>query len=141
MTAMRELRLGTTNVLLVEGAPVAYLSEALFATVNARGVLASGFGGAIRLAGGGEVERELRGQAPLLVGEAYLTGPGNLAGQGVARVAFGITVAEPGMSPRRLAVEDALGNALERLERLGTCSVTLPEIGSRVPVLAVGEAA
>jgi len=128
-------------VMLIEGAPITHGNDAFYAAINARGVLASGFGGAIRLAGGADVERELRGQGPLLVGEAYLTGPGMLAERGVKHVAFGITVAEPGMTPRRKAVEDALTNALEVLERAASRSITLPEIGSRIPGFTVGDAA
>jgi O-acetyl-ADP-ribose deacetylase (regulator of RNase III) len=138
---MRELRVGSTSVKLVEGAPMTQLNEALYATVNAQGVLASGFGGAIRLSAGAEIERELRAQAPLLVGVSYLTGPGSLATRGVERIAFGVTTSEPGKPPRRVAVEGALTGALDLLERCGTRSLTLPEVGSRIEGIAVNDAA
>ncbi|MEX2314109.1 MAG: hypothetical protein WD628_00225, partial [Thermomicrobiales bacterium] len=68
VAAVRELRLAHARITLIQAEPIDHPRLALYAAVNARGVLASGFGGANRLAGGGEIERELPGQGPLLVG-------------------------------------------------------------------------
>lgn len=141
MAAVRELLLGHTRITLIEGEPIDHPRAALYAAVNARGVLASGFGGAIRLAGGGEIERELRGQGPLLVGEAYATGPGTLANRGVERIVFGITTPEPGKAPRRDAAGNALTAGLELVDRERIRSLTLPEVGVRVGGIELAEAA
>jgi O-acetyl-ADP-ribose deacetylase (regulator of RNase III) len=141
MGELRALRLGGVEVALVAAQPIDVVSEALYAATNALGVLASGFGGAIRLAAGSDVERELMAQRPLLVGDAYLTGSGSLVRRGVARVAFGITTAAPGQSPRREAVVDALANALILLEGQGTRTLTVPEVASRIPGIATSDAA
>ncbi len=141
MAAVRDLQLGQTRITLIQGEPIDNPRAALYAAVNARGVLASGFGGAIRLAAGGEVERELRGQGPLLVGEAYATGSGALMGRGVERVVFGITTPEPGQAPRRDASAAALIAGLELIDRERLRSLTLPEVGVRVGGIALVDAA
>lgn len=141
MGTFQELRLAHTRILLVEGEPIAHPRAAFYAAVNARGVLASGFGGVIRLTGGAEIERELRGQGPLLVGSAYATGPGGLADRGVTRIVFGITTSEPGRPPRRDAVESALTAGLELVDRERLRALTLPEVGVRVGGIALAEAA
>jgi O-acetyl-ADP-ribose deacetylase (regulator of RNase III) len=141
VAAVREMHLGHTRVTLIQGEPIDHPRAALYAAVNARGVLASGFGGAIRLAAGGEIERELRGQGRLLVGEAYATGPGALAVRGVERVVFGITTPEPGQAPRRDASANALVAGLELIDRERLRSLTLPEVGVRVGGIALADAA
>jgi O-acetyl-ADP-ribose deacetylase (regulator of RNase III) len=141
VATVRELRLRHARVTLILGEPIDHPREALYAAVNARGVLASGFGGAIRIAGGGEIERELRGQAPLLVGEAYLTGPGRLAARGVARIVFGVTTLEPGRAPRRDAAVSAIVKGLDAADQARTRSLTLPEIATRVEGLSLADAA
>ena len=141
MAAVRELRLAHTRITLIEGEPIDYPRAALYAAVNARGVLASGFGGAIRLAGGGEIERELRGQGPLLVGAAYATGPGSLVDRGVTRIIFGITTPEPGQPPKRDAARTALTAGLELIDRERIRSLTLPEVAVRVGGIGLVDAA
>lgn len=141
MSAGRLLRFGHTDIQLIEGQPLDHPSEALYVAVNARAVLASGLAGAIRLAAGQDVERELRLQGNLQVGSAYLTGPGRLESRGVRRIACGVTAPEPGVAPRRNAVEEALGSALIRLHDERTRSVTMPEIATRVPGLTLSQAA
>ena len=141
LTALRELLLAHTRISLIQGEPIDHPRAALYAAVNARGVLASGFGGAIRLAGGGEIERELRGQGPLLVGAAYMTGPSALAGRGVKQVVFGITTSDPGLPPRRDAARNALTAGLELIDRERLRSLTLPEVGVRVGGIELVDAA
>lgn len=141
MAAVRELRIAHARIALVQGEPIDHPRAALYAAVNGRGVLVTAFGGAIRLAGGGEIERELREQAPLLIGEAYMTGPGRLAERGVKRIIFGISTSEPGEAPRRNIVERALQSGLELIGRERIRSVTFPEVGVRVGGISLEDAA
>lgn len=140
MAAVRELLLAHTRITLVQAEPIDHVREALYASVNSRGVLVSGFGGAIRLVGGGEIERELRSQGPLLVGGAYATQPGLLANRGVARVIFGVVAHEPGDAPRRDFAERALTAGLELVGRERLRSLTLPEVAVRVSGISLGDA-
>jgi O-acetyl-ADP-ribose deacetylase (regulator of RNase III) len=141
VVAVRELRIAHARVTLIQGEPIDHPRKALYAAVNARGVLASGFSGAIRLAGGSEIERELRERAPLLVGEAYSTGPGKLAERGVERIIFGVTTAEPGGAPRRDHAERAVQAGLALINHERIRSATFPEVGVRVGGIALADAA
>jgi O-acetyl-ADP-ribose deacetylase (regulator of RNase III) len=137
----RAVRLSGARIHFVDGSPIEHLSEALYAAVNSRGIMASGLAGAIRLAAGAEVERELRAIPNLLLGQAYLVRPGRLARRGVRYIACGVTTLQPGQPPRRTAVEDALSVAFELLRIANARSLTLPEIGLRVPNIDIADAA
>jgi O-acetyl-ADP-ribose deacetylase (regulator of RNase III) len=129
------------RIILVEGDPMDHPSSAMYTGGNARGIMASGMAGAIRLAGGPEVERELRSHPHLLVGVAYLTGSGKLIERGVNRIVHGISTPQPGTPSKRAALEAALISGLQRLNDVREHSVTLPEIGTRLPNIELTEAA
>jgi O-acetyl-ADP-ribose deacetylase (regulator of RNase III) len=141
VAAVREMQCGHTRITLVEGEPIHFPRETIYTTVNARGVMASGFAGAIRLAAGAEVERELRAQGPLLVGEAYQVSPGRLAERGVCRIICGITTPEPGAAPKEVAVREALTSALRLATQARTRGMTFPEVGTRIPGIDLRDAA
>lgn len=127
-----QLYFGRTQIYLIEGNPLDHLLEGLYAGANSRGVMGAGFAADVRRAAGAEVERDLRAQSPLLIGEGYLTGPGRLAEQGVKAIAHGVAVAEPG-DPRPLAVAiRAVLAGMNRLEEAGCRSITIPQVGWRV---------
>lgn len=135
------LRFGATTLELIEGRAVDFPSEAMLTTANARGIMASGNAGALRLLAGAELERALQASGPLLVGQAYVTEPGQLAARGVARVVHAVINAQPGEPSKRAAVARALAEAFDLLAERGTRSLTLPDVGLRVPNIGVGEAA
>jgi O-acetyl-ADP-ribose deacetylase (regulator of RNase III) len=141
VAATRELHYEHTRIVLVEGDPIDHLRQSVLVPVNARGVMASGFAGAVRLAAGGGVERELRERGPLLVGDAYVVGPGQLAQRGVQRIICAVTTPQPGAAPRRAAVEDALNAALLLLGRASATALALPEIGTRIHGITLSDAA
>jgi O-acetyl-ADP-ribose deacetylase (regulator of RNase III) len=138
---MATLRFASTQIELLDGRAIEHLSDAMLTAANTRGLLASGHAGALRLAGGGDIERELQAQAPLLVGSAYVTGSGRLSARGVNRIAHAVVNSQPGEPPRRAAVERALAAALTLLDQAGSRSLTTPEIGLRIAGIAVGDAA
>lgn len=141
MTTRVERYVGHTRVVLGDGGVLDFPREAIYTSGNARGVIASGTAGAIRRAGGEAVERRLREQLPLLLGVAYITDPGALLAAGVRQIAYGVVAPRPGDSPRRAAVEAALFSALEQLAVLRVRSLTVPEVGARVPGIALEDAA
>jgi O-acetyl-ADP-ribose deacetylase (regulator of RNase III) len=138
---MATLRFASTQIELLDGRAIDHPSEAMLTAANTRGLLASGHAGALRLAGGAEIERELQAQAPLLVGSAYLTGAGRLDTRGVRRIAHAVVNSQPGEPPRRAAVERALTAAFTLLDQAGSRAVTTPEIGLRIAGIAVADAA
>jgi O-acetyl-ADP-ribose deacetylase (regulator of RNase III) len=127
-----ELYLGGTRIDLIVGDPLDHLYEGLYTGTNARGVMGAGLSADIRRKAGAEVERELRTNPQLLTGQAYLTGPGMLAEQGLKAIAHGVVVAEPGESPKLPVSIDALLDGLRLLEEAGCRTVTIPEVGWRV---------
>jgi O-acetyl-ADP-ribose deacetylase (regulator of RNase III) len=135
------VRFANTTIAFASESPLDRLSEALYTAINARGIMASGLPGAIRLAAGPDVEREIRAQANLLVGRAYLVGPGTLARRGVRHIACGVTTPQPGLPPRRAPVEEAFASGLQLLHDASARSLTLPEVGIRIPNIAIPDAA
>jgi len=141
VAAGAERYVGHTRVVLVEGGVLDHPREAVYTGGNARGVMASGTSGAIRRAGGEAVELRLREQLPLLLGVTYLTEPGALSDAGVRYVAYGVIAPRPGDSPTRAAVEAALYSALAQIAARRVRSLTVPEVGARIPGITLEGAA
>lgn len=131
-TGNTERYLGGTRIDLIVGDPLDHLLEGLYTGTNARGIMAAGLSADIRRRAGADIERELRAQAPLLTGQAYLTGSGAFHDKGVKAIAHGVVVAEPGESPGLQVSIDALLNGLRMLEEAGCRTITIPEVGWRV---------
>lgn len=121
-----QLALGMAEISLAYGRPLAHLSAGIYVPGNMRGVMAAGLAGEIRIRAGRTVEDELLAHRPFSLGKVYATGAGRLESDGVKHLAHGITVAEPGQSPRALHVERALRGALLRFDELGARTVTIP---------------
>lgn len=112
----------------MHGTTLGNLEQGLYIHANARGVMAAGLQAEVRRAAGGEIERELRAQSPLLSGSAYLTSAGELEAQGVLAIAHGVIVRDPGGEPNRVIVEEALAAGLQALEDRGCRAVTIPQV-------------
>ena len=128
MTNDLQVRFERATVTYVSGRTLDHLQEGLFSTTNTRGIMAAGLASEILLAAGSEIEQELRAQAPLIAGNAYLTGPGRLAQRNLAHIVHGVTIREPGDPPRRTDLERALTVGLLTLEDTGIRSITLPSV-------------
>lgn len=131
-TGESELYLGGTRIDLIMGDPLDHLLEGVYTGANARGIMGAGLAADIRRRAGADVERELRSHSSLLTGQAYLTGPGALAEQGVKAIAHGVVASEPGQSPSLHVSIKALLDGLRLLEEAGCRTVTIPEVGWRV---------
>ena len=90
--------------------------------------MGAGTAGAIVRAGGREIEDEAIRQGPIEVGEAVVTGPGNLACQHV------IHAAAMGQDLHTSAdkIRASTDNALKRAEELGITSIAFPALGTGV---------
>jgi O-acetyl-ADP-ribose deacetylase (regulator of RNase III) len=128
------------ELLLVQGRPLDFPRPGLYVPGNGRGIMAAGLAGEVRLRGGQEIERELRGHTGLLEGEAYLTGPGRLATLGIQRIAHGIVTREPGGTPRSGTPQRALSAGLRLLAEAGVRAVTAQGVGTRVVEISHEEA-
>ena len=99
--------------------------------------MGSGVAGAIKRAGGGNIETEAMSKGPLAVGESVVTGGGSLDARYVIHaVVMGQDLVTSGEAIRR-----ATRSSLEQALVLGIGSVALPAFGTGVGGFPPGEAA
>ena len=106
-------------------------SEAVDAIVNAANsalVLGSGVAGAIRAMGGPAIQAECDRHGPIALGEAAVTGAGELA----ARFVIHAATMPPGGSASEASVRAAMRSALERARALGVKTLAVPALGAGV---------
>jgi O-acetyl-ADP-ribose deacetylase (regulator of RNase III) len=89
-----------------------------------------GIAGAIRLAGGAEIEREIMARAPLTMGVAYTTSSGTLSERGVRYVIHGVVSNELGSPSREDVVRRATASVLQEADRVRVKSLALPPLGA-----------
>ncbi|MFQ6117824.1 MAG: macro domain-containing protein [Candidatus Bipolaricaulia bacterium] len=111
--------------------------DALVNAANTHLWMGTGVAGAIKRAGGQEVEEEAVAKGPIPLGEAVATGAGKL------RCKFVIHAAgmEPGGRATAEAVRDATRNSLLRAEELNLKKIALPALGTGVGGLSLEEVA
>jgi O-acetyl-ADP-ribose deacetylase (regulator of RNase III) len=90
--------------------------------------MGAGVAGAIKRAGGDEIEREAVAQGPIAIGEAVVTGAGRLAARHVIHAA---TMGQDLATDER-SVRAATANALRRAEEHRLRSVAFPALGTGV---------
>jgi O-acetyl-ADP-ribose deacetylase (regulator of RNase III) len=103
-------------------------ADAIVNAANNHLWMGSGVAGAIKRAGGPEIEREAISRGPIPVGEAAVTGAGAL------RARYVIHAAAMGQDLRTDAekVRLATRNALKRATELGLRSISFPALGTGV---------
>jgi O-acetyl-ADP-ribose deacetylase (regulator of RNase III) len=125
------------DVEVVEGDIAALAVDAIANAANDRLWMGAGVAGAIKRAGGEEIEREAVAKGPIPVGDAVATGAGRLPARWV------IHAAVMGQDLRTSA--DAIGAAtrrtLEVADELGAESLALPAFGTGVGGFPLAECA
>jgi O-acetyl-ADP-ribose deacetylase (regulator of RNase III) len=122
---------------VVEGDIAALEVDAIANAANNRLWMGSGVAGAIKRAGGEEIEREAMAKGPIEVGEAVATGGGRLRAQWVIHGA----VMGQDLQTDATLVARTTKRCLEVAEELGATSVGLPAFGTGVGGFPVGECA
>ena len=112
--------------------------SAIVNPANSLMLMGGGVAGAIKRAGGAEIEEEARKHAPVPVGEAVATGAGRLP---VDRVIHTPTMERPAMLTSREKVRAAMRAALMCAEREGVKAIAFPGLGTGVGGLRADEAA
>lgn len=112
--------------------------DAVVNPANSRGEMGGGVAGAIRRAGGREIEREAMAQAPIPVGKAVATTAGKLPARFVIHAP---TMEKPAQRTTVEAVRRATRAALQLAEELELSSIALPGMGTGVGRVPVDEAA
>lgn len=113
---------------LLEGDITAHAVDAIVNAANSQLVLGAGVAGAIRSRGGPEIQAECDRIGPIAVGEAAVTGAGELPARFVIHAA-GMPL---GGAASEASVRSAMRAALERARERGCRSVAVPAIGAGV---------
>ncbi len=110
------------------------------AIVNAANLslwMATGVSGALKRAGGDEIEFEAVRQAPVSLGESIVTGAGRLA----ARAVIHAVSLDRDRRTSGPVIEAAVRSAFARARELGVASVAFPALGTGVGGFPLDEAA
>jgi O-acetyl-ADP-ribose deacetylase len=112
--------------------------DAIVSPGNSQGIMAGGTAGQIKAAGGQAIEDEAKEAAPVAVGAAVVTGPGELFCKAVIHAP---TMEEPGMKIGVENVRRATRAAMLAAARFGHTTIAFPLIGIGVGGVPVDEAA
>lgn len=111
--------------------------DAIVNAANSHLWMGAGVAGAIRRKGGIGIEKEAVGKGPISVGEATVTGSGDLRARHVIHAA----VMGPDLVTDGDKIEKATRSALERARELGARTVAFPALGTGVGGFSMGECA
>lgn len=125
------------KIKLFQGDITRLTTDAIVNAANNHLWMGAGVAGAIRRAGGIEIEREAVSKGPIPVGEAVATGAGQL------KARYVIHAAAMGQDLRTDAdkIRSATINSLRRAEELDLRSVAFPALGTGVGGFSYGQAA
>jgi O-acetyl-ADP-ribose deacetylase (regulator of RNase III) len=112
--------------------------DAIVNPANSRMFMGGGVAGAIKRAGGAEIEAEAFKKAPVQVGEAIATKAGRLPAKFVIHTP---TMTSPAMHINEENVELAMQGALKCAQRLNISSLAFPGLGTGVGGVSVETAA
>lgn len=110
---------------------------AIVSPANRRGAMGVGVAGAVRMAGGIEIEREAMAKAPLGLGTALATGPGLLGRRGVIEVIHAVISDSLGSPTRTETIRRATAAALKLADDARLKSIAMPPLGSGLPAQGV----
>jgi O-acetyl-ADP-ribose deacetylase (regulator of RNase III) len=129
--------LSAPHILIIAGDLVEQDVDAIVNAANNDLVLGGGVAGAIRTRGGPAIQRECDARGPVKVGEAALTGGGELAARHVIHAASmslgGRTTAE--------SLRSAMDNAFRLARDHGVKSIAVPAVGTGIAGFPMDECA
>jgi O-acetyl-ADP-ribose deacetylase (regulator of RNase III) len=123
-----EKKFGDTIIRIVEGDITEQDTDAVVNAANNELWMGAGVAGAIKRAGGVEIEREAVAKGPIPIGEAAITTGGNL------KAKYVIHAAGMGRDLRtdEGKIRQATANSLKRADENGLKSIAFPSIGTGV---------
>ncbi len=125
------------ELVVVEGDIAALDVDAVANAANDRLWMGAGVAGALKRAGGDEIEREAMAKGPIAVGDAVATGAGRLTARWVIHAA----VMGQDLRTSADAIETATRRTLEVADELGAESLALPAFGTGVGGFPLDECA
>jgi O-acetyl-ADP-ribose deacetylase (regulator of RNase III) len=121
------------RITLVEGDITLQEVDAIVNAANSALVLGSGVAGAIRSRGGPSIQAECDAHGPIEVGDAAVTGAGDLPARWVIHAAG----MPPGGSATEESVRRSVRRSFERAREQGCTTLALPAIGAGVGGLSL----
>ncbi len=122
-----------TRIVLIEGDITEQAVDAIVNAANSALVLGSGVAGAIAERGGPTIAAECAALGPIEIGQAAVTGAGDLP----ARFVIHAAGMPPGGQASETSVRDALRNALAEADRADCLSIACPALGAGVGGLSM----
>ncbi|MCZ6784222.1 MAG: macro domain-containing protein [Proteobacteria bacterium] len=116
------------RIVLVEGDITEQAVDAIVNAANSQLVLGAGVAGAIRARGGPSIQEECDAIGPIQVGDAAVTGAGDLP----ARFVIHAAGMPPGGSADEESVRSSLRRSFERAREKGCQTVAVPAIGAGI---------
>ncbi len=130
------------EIIILKGDITTVEADAIVNAANNRLWMGGGVAGAIKRAGGEEIEREAVSKGPIRVGEAVATGAGRLKARYVIHAAaMGYDDQGQMIPPSSESIRNATLNSLLLAERLGLKSIAFPALGTGVGGFPLKEAA
>jgi O-acetyl-ADP-ribose deacetylase (regulator of RNase III) len=126
------------SIIIRKGDITRVTCDAIVNPANSYGCMGGGVAGAIKRAGGADIEKEAMDKAPIPVGKAIATKAGKLH---CCYVIHSPTMERPAMKIRVENVEKAMYAALSLAKQLGIKSIAIPGMGTGVGGVARDEAA
>lgn len=131
-----------SEIVILKGDITAVEADAIVNAANNRLWMGGGVAGAIKRAGGEEIEREAVAKGPINVGEAVATGAGRLRARYVIHAAaMGYDNQGKMIPPSHESIRNATLNSLLLAEKLGLKSIAFPALGTGVGGFPLKEAA
>ena len=134
---LTEVSIDQTKLSLVQGDITKQATNAIVNAANNALWMGAGVAGAIKRAGGQEIEDEAVRQGPIPVGEAAITGAGRLK----ARFVIHAAVMGTDLVTDADKIRSATKNSLLRAEELGLKSIAFPALGTGVGGFSYSKAA
>lgn len=134
MSVFREI--GGRRLELVQGDITAQATDAIVNAANNHLVLGAGVAGAIRTKGGPSIQEECDRIGRIAIGEAAITGAGNLPARYVIHAA---SMGDEAVSARSL--RESTANSLKRATENDLTSISFPAIGTGIGGFSLDEAA
>jgi O-acetyl-ADP-ribose deacetylase (regulator of RNase III) len=128
---------GRGRITLREGDITAEAVDAIVNAANSALVLGSGVAGAIRQRGGPSIQAECDAHGPIAVGDAAVTGAGELAARHVIHAAS----MPPGGAATEATLRSSMRRSLELAAGLGCRTLAVPAIGAGVAGLPLQRSA
>jgi len=127
-----------TRITVITGDVTKLEVDAIVNPANSQLIMGGGVAGAIRRAGGDQIQKEALGKAPIPIGKAVVTTAGKLKAKHVIHAP---TMTRPAMSTNKENVKQATRAALECASQLRIKSLAFPGMGTGVGGLSLEEAA